>query len=144
MRHAFLAALFSLVLTAAASAQTIAPSPGATVIPNDGATLFQVTEGVFVIEELQTVDLTPDNVLFNFAVQRDNDGRVVCGVNGEYDTCFQGARIDFKMGRDANGNRISRFDEERFAAYDRCHLDVVAINVPTGAPATGSFRLICL
>lgn len=144
MRPAVLSLFLCLALVSGAAAQ-LTPTPGATVVPLDGSQLYRIEEGLFQIQQNQTVDITDRSILFTIGYDKRRD-QTLCMVNGNSNPCVTGARIGFQSGVVASGGGTyytKGIKAKDFEDKEQCFIDVVSIKKVKGAPIIGTFRLSC-
>ncbi|WP_108257970.1 hypothetical protein [Mangrovicoccus ximenensis] len=131
MRHL----AFALILLACpAAAQS--PAAPSDAVPVAGARLYQVTEGVFTLEEGQSIDLTDEHLLLTLV--RGKEGCIAVRMNRGTGCVAQGDRLNLKsLG---NGPYYIRgmFEDKK-----TCFLDVFNLQNLKGSKATADFRLLC-
>ena len=143
IRAALMACAFLTAAYVGAAAQTAVG--GATVVPNDGSTLYRITEGVFIIEPEQVVDLTDRKLIFSFGPYEKN-GEIYIGCrvgSGFLPNCTTGKVIDLKKGCISGSCYNTVWDKKDFKDAERCVIDIIRIDFPKGGKASGMFRLDC-
>lgn len=100
------------------------------------ANLSNVTDGVFTMQEGQSLDITDENLLITLV--NGGDGCVTLSMNGGSACIANGHRLHLKSLGNAPFYIRGMFTEKQ-----TCFLDVFNVVTVKGQPATADFRLLC-
>lgn len=108
----------------------------ATAQSNEPSKLFLVTDGVFNLQEGQSIDLTDEHLLLTLV--RGKDNCVAIAMNGGVGCVTSGQRFHLK-----NLGNAPFYIRGMFSEKEKCILDVFNIVMVKGQKATADFRLLC-